>query len=291
MPKVMMISGVKTLGSGDVAARVPVAGAYRPPIGRLVGQTNLGSTPGLSAREVRRGLMAPLLRGAGVGAMRQIPSYTRPEYIPGAMRLPQLAYPGAALGAPRIPGRAYTRPEYIPGAVRLPQLSYPGAALGYIPGQAQLPQLRGGLGDVDFCTDPGWVFANNLMAAAGAAMSSAAGTGEDRDDGWAAAGGTTTGAASAWRTTCTQVAQQRAQAAAAQGDPTEMDALRRQLEIERLRREAEGQAYTRYATYQQQSGAGSTGTGQVPQWVWYAGAAAVGVGVLAFMMKGGRRRR
>jgi len=226
-----MISGVKTLGNGDVGlrGRVPMAGAYRQPIGRIVGQAHLGAHEG-SASAIRAGLMLPLLRGAGVGAMRQV--------IPGAQRLPTLR-----------------------------------------------GGLRGGLGDIDMCTDPGWVFMHSAMGAAGAAMS-AGGAQGDGDAGWAAAGGVTAGVSAAWAATCTAEARRRAQEAAAATDPTQVDTLMRELELERMRREAEGDAYTRFASTQSAPPA----TGQIPNWVYYAGAAA-GLGLVAYAVLGKKRRR
>lgn len=280
MPRVMMISGV--------GGSAPIAGAYRPPIGRVLNpQTN-----DLSGGDVRAGLTASLLRGAGVG-MYSIPSRTINETIPGASRLPQLGF--------------------IPGQNQLPQLRYPAAALmghgvgfppaglmgarggvGFVPGQQALPMLRGlgagrrsGLG-VDFCNDPGWAMANNLLAVGGNIMSAAAGSGDNRDAGWAAAGGTVTGASEAWRRTCEQQAQLAAQKAAAQGDPTEADTLRQQLALEQARREAEGQAFQqRQLMFQQQAAMQarqSQASNELPPWALpAAGVAVAGIIALAIL--------
>lgn len=302
MPKVMML--------GRAQDRLPMAGQYRPPIGRVLNPTSVG-TRGLSGSDIRGGLMAPLLARAGVG-MLTIPSRTLPETIPGAMRLPQLGAPRYRPGTvvtptdiarrdrriPRIP--RYVRNERIPGAVRLPNIGFPPSALngavgfppsalmGFIPGQSSLPMLRsgrglGGLGDVDMCNDTGWIFANNALATAGAIMQGAAG----EDSGWQAAGGVTAGAASAWRTACQREAQLRQQAANAQGDPTQADELRRMLELEQIRRQAEGEAYQRYQAVQQNLQQNQqASSGEVPDWVLPAvGIGAAGVLALLILRK------
>ncbi len=167
MPKVMMISGVGNqgqnlsfTGSPPYAPQmpspqmIPRAGAYRPPLGRML---NMGGADlqgaDLQGDRIRTDLLQPHLRGVGVGAM-QIPGvqYTHNTYIPGAMSLPMLR----GLGDPRIPAAWQTANSYIPGAASLPmlrglgELQIPGARATrntFIPGAMSLPMLRGHLGD------------------------------------------------------------------------------------------------------------------------------------------------
>lgn len=228
---------------------------------------------------------APPSRGAAQYARATAPRITAPiTYAQQAAsgQASHIGYPPAALNFP--PSGLMGGVGYIPGQNQLPMLR----GVGWIPGERSLPLLRGlgGLGQyaekpsggIDFCTDPGWVFANNLLATAGGIMTTASGTGDNQDAGWAAAGGATTGAATAWRDACQAEAQRRAQAQSTVGDPTAVTTRERELELALIRQQAEGEAYQRYqaaGTQQQQVIQG------VPNWALYA-AGAAGVGLLAW---------
>lgn len=112
--------------------------------------------------------------------------------------------------------------------------------------------LSGGLGDVDMCNDPGWRFAQGLIAGAGSVISQAGA----RDQGWAAAGGATSAVGQAWANACASGATTAAQPgetladvyARAQMQMQMQVAAQRQadmnLQVERERREAAARQQT-----------------------------------------------
>ncbi len=100
---------------------------------------------------------------------------------------------------------------------------------------------RGGMGGLgatmeEICNDPGTMFAQALAAGFSGAASSGCTTrdGAPQDAGWCAASTGTAAANTALNAACTQA---RASASAS-GDPTALEDLRAQLEIERLRNES-----------------------------------------------------
>lgn len=60
--------------------------------------------------------------------------------------------------------------------------------------------LRGGLGDVDMCNDPGWRIANAFTSAAGSAMAQYGAS--QGDTGWSTAGGAVGAVGQAWASAC-----------------------------------------------------------------------------------------
>lgn len=226
MPKVMMIQGV------------PMAGAYRAPMGRVLGQ--LGYMP-----------------SAGVPTLRQ--EERRPQPVLGW------------LPSSRVPTLRQEMHAPHPVDIRLGALR---GALG-----------RAGLGSL--CDDDGWRAVNALMTGVGTGFTTGASTTQDgqvrTDAGMAAVGSGLTATASAYRELC--AAQAAGQGA---GDPTEAATLRQQLELERLRRQMEGNFYAQQSAAASNAGGGGEDKTMTYVAIGVGAAALLGVGVMLF---GGRRRR
>lgn len=228
MPKVMMIRGV------------PMAGAYRPPMGRML-NGGLGWMPDRQVPTIRQDMRAPQ-PVLGWMPNERVPTLYAQMHRPNPVDIRMGALRGALRGA--------------------------------------------GLGDL--CNDDGWRAVNALMTGVGSGFTQ--GSQETRDGvvhtdrGQAAVGSGLEATASAWRELCAQ--QARAQAA---GDPTAADTLRRQMELERLRYQLEGNA--QQASFAQQRAATAAASEKTMTYV------AIGVGAVAvlglgyFLFAGKRRRR
>lgn len=257
MPHVIMMQGV------------PMAGAYRAPIGRVLAG-GLGWLPNERTPTLRQETRAPRpVVGLGWMPQPQVPTIRQdlrpPRPVVGLGWLPEMRVPTIRedMHAPR------------PVDIRMGRL---GAVLG-----------RAGIRGM--CDDDGWLVANAVMTGVGAGMTNGATTTQDgqvrTDAGVAAIGAGMQSTANAWRQLCAAQNQQA-------GDPTAAAALQAQLALQQLRHQMDGNASAaQTALYQQQAAAAQAAadrSNETMKWVGIGMAGLAGLGLLAWALKGKRRR-